>query len=130
MPSEPEWLTADLLAQFNELVVSDTGENHFVRDWPMLESAAARPINFWAYGERDVVALAVTLLVGIGQNHPFEQGNKRTAFAAADYFLYLNGYELTVPDGIDLADLIVDLITGDIGEHQFIQIFSGYVEPA
>jgi death-on-curing protein len=87
LANEPVWLTADHLIEFNELEVAATGEPHVVRDMSGLESAIGRPINHWHYGETDVVALAVALLLGVARNHPFLQGNKRTAFAAADYFL-------------------------------------------
>ena len=129
MANEPAWLTADLLVQFNDLTVSATGEPHVVRDLGGLESALARPVNHWHYGEQDVVALAVALLLGIARNHPFLQGNKRTAFAAADYFLYLNGYELGVEDSEAMADFIVDAIRGDVSEHHLIEIFSQAVTP-
>ena len=128
MGNEPVWLTADLLIEFNELEVSATGEPHVLRDLGGLESAIARPVNHWHYGEADVVALAVALLLGIARNHPFLQGNKRTAFAAADYFLYLNGYDLTVEDSEALADVIVDAIRGDVSEHYLIELFGQSIE--
>jgi death-on-curing protein len=130
LQNEPVWLDAELLIAFNERTVSATGEPHQLRDRGLLESAAARPINHWHYGEQDMLALAVSLLVGVGQNHPFLQGNKRTAFAAMDYFLYLNGYQLTVEDGDDLADLVIDLINGDVSEHSFILAIEDLVEEA
>ena len=126
--NEPVWLTADLLIEFNELDVSATGEPHVLRDLGGLESAIARPVNHWHYGEADVVALAVALLLGIARNHPFLQGNKRTAFAAADYFLYLNGYDLTVEDSEALADVIVDAIRGDVSVHYLIELFGQSIE--
>ena len=129
MANEPIWLTANLLVKFNELTVSQTGEPHVLRDSAGLESAVARPINHWHYGEGDVVALAVALLLGVGRNHPFLQGNKRTAFAAADYFLYLNGYDLQVEDGEQLADFIVDAIRGDVSEHHLIELLGQSVRP-
>ena len=84
MPSEPTWLPAELIVSFNELVVGETGEPHVLRDEGALENALAKPMNYWAYGERDAVVLAVALLMGIARTHPFLQGNKRTAFEAAD----------------------------------------------
>lgn len=130
MATEPAWLTADLLIQFNDLTVSATGEPHVVRDLGGLEGAVARPVNHWHYGEQDVVALAVALLLGIARNHPFLQGNKRTAFAAADYFLYLNGYDLAVEDSEAMADFIVDAIRGDVSGQHLIEIFSQAVRRA
>ena len=70
MANEPVWLTADLLVEFNDLTVSQTGEPHVLRDLAGLESALARPVNHWHYGEADVVALSIALLLGIARNHP------------------------------------------------------------
>ena len=130
MGNEPVWLDAELITAFNQLIVADSDEPFLLRDGGLLESALARPVNHWHYGEQDAVALAVALLLAIARNHPFLQGNKRTAFAAADYFLHLNGYELTVDDGADLADLIVSAIEGDVSENSLIHVLSDYIEEA
>jgi death-on-curing protein len=129
LPSEPLWLTAELLIRLNARIVADTGEPHFIRDMGLLESALARPVNRWHYGEGDMVVLAATLLLGIARNHPFAQGNKRTAFEASDAFLYLNGYELDLPDGAAAADLIVDVMTGTDGEDALIALFGEGLKP-
>jgi death-on-curing protein len=129
LPSEPHWLTPEVLIALNQRIVAETGEPHFIRDRGLLESALARPANHWAYGERETVVLAVALLLGIARNHPFGQGNKRTAFEAADAFLYLNGYELTVDDRAEVADLIVDVITGAAGEGALVEEFEASVIP-
>jgi death on curing protein len=124
--SEPSWPDAGLVVQINEELVALTGEPFLVRDIALLESALARPQNHWAYGETDLAVLAVTLLVGIARNHPFGQGNKRTAFAAAEYFLFLNGWEFTLPDRTALAGRVVDLITGDLDEGEFVELIRGH----
>lgn len=129
MASEPTWLPADLIIEFNKLIVAETAEPHVLRDVGALENALAKPINYWSYGEVDAVVLAIALLVGIGRNHPFLQGNKRTAFAAADYFLDLNGYELTVEDSTDLADFVIDVINGDVSEQRLVETLWEYVQP-
>jgi death-on-curing protein len=91
-----------------------------VRDEGLLLSALAKPINHYKYdGETDAVSLAVTLLFGIARNHPFEQGNKRTAFLAAIDFLDLNGYQLTLVDSPALAKLIVRVLTHKLSEAAF-----------
>ena len=130
MRSEPVWLSADLLVEFNLSTVAETGEPFFIRDRGLLESALARPQNHWAYGEDDLAVLAVALLLGIARNHPFGQGNKRTAFAAAAYFLKLNGYHLVAPDGTALADKVVDLITGSLAEEAFVALVREHSRPA
>lgn len=66
-----------------------------------MESACARPQNLSAYDrERDVLALAVALLAGVAQNHPFAQGSKRTALIGARDFLQSNGYDLDIEDEV------------------------------
>ena len=61
---------------------------------------------------------------------PLLQSNQRTAFEAADYFLHLNGYELTVEDSEALADFIIDVINGDVSEQRLVETLWDYVEPA
>lgn len=119
MPSEPFWLTSEEVKSTNRDAVAITGENYFVRDEGLLESAIARPKQHWNYGEDDVVVLAVKLLLGIAQNHPFEQGNKRCAFASAVIFLELNGYDLNAPDSEAFGEVIEKTIVGDIPEEAF-----------
>jgi death-on-curing protein len=128
LQSEPTWLDADLIVEFNALAVAATNEPHALLNEGALEGALGRPINHWYHGERDAVVLAVTLLKGIGQSHPFIQGNKRCAFAAAGYFLRINGYDLTIPDGVDLADLCTDVITGDVNEQRLVETLWDYIE--
>ena len=65
-----------------------------IRDEGMLESALHRPQQREIYGEPDLSELAAAYLFGIAKNDPFVDGNKRTAFAAADLFLYFNGLSI------------------------------------
>jgi death-on-curing protein len=77
----------------------------------------------------DVVTLAAELLFGIAQNHPFQQGNKRTGFEAAILFLEANGYDLVIDDSEDLAQRIVDVITGAQPLSAFEQHIRPFVQP-
>ena len=85
----------------------------------MLESALARPQNAFAYGEEDIVVLAVRLLAGVAFAHAFEQGNKRTAFEAMWHFLRLNGYDLAIEDFAVWATPVLDLIERRSTEDDF-----------
>ncbi len=69
-----------------------------VRDMGMFESAMQRAPNLAAYGTPDFADLAAAYGVGLAKNHPFLDGNKRTAFVATELFLALNGYELQADD--------------------------------
>jgi death-on-curing protein len=67
-----------------------------VRDPGLLASALARPKNLLAYSEEepDLATLAAAYAYGIATNHPFVDGNKRTAYVACRTFLKLNGRDL------------------------------------
>ncbi len=93
MPDEPRWLPIAAVIEHNRLESEATDEPHFLCDRGLLESALARPQNFFGFGEEDIVALAVALMAGVARAHAFEQGNKRTAFGALWHFLRLNGYD-------------------------------------
>ena len=84
---------AAALAIHDELLAQHGGPTG-VRDPAMLESALARPINLAAYGKPDVFDLAAAYAFGIARNHPFIDGNKRTAFVVAAVFLLDNRFEL------------------------------------
>jgi death on curing protein len=128
--NEPNWLPLDIALDINREAVSRTGETYLLRDRALLESALAKPHNHWSYGEDDIVVLAVQLLDGIAHNHPFEQGNKRTAFIAFVMFLKANGYNLTSPDGeIPTGRWVTNLVTGVYSTHDFIEIIRPFVEP-
>lgn len=104
--------------------MAETGEPHFVRDQALLEMACERPKNKFCYGETDdLSALAVALLLGIAQLHPFEQGNKRTGLTCAIMFLQLNGCDARLPDSDELADLIEGVVERRIAQHHLVTIF-------
>ena len=127
MPSEPLWLPIEAVIEHNRLEVGATAERHFLRDSGLLESALARPRNAFAYGQEDVVALAVRLMTAIAQAHAFEQGNKRTAFEAMWHFLRLNGYDLAIEDTTRWADEVIALVEHRIIEEDFVRAIRPFV---
>ena len=104
-----------------------TEERHFLRDPGLLDSALARPRNAFAYGEEDIVALAVRLLAGVAQAHAFEQGNKRTSFIAMTQFLIINGYDLAIEDTARWADEVISLVEHRITEEDFVRAIRPFV---
>lgn len=86
-----------------------------IRDEGMLESALARPLQKEAYGEPDLAELAAAYLFGIVKNHPFVDGNKRTGFAAADLFLYFNGFSVEAEQE-DIIHFVLMVAAGEITE--------------
>jgi len=91
-----------------------------VRDGTSLDSALARPRNLVAYGAPDRADLAAAYGYGIARNHPFVDGNKRTAFVAAELFLMLNGFRLDASDS-DCVIVMLAVAAGDIDEARFAE---------
>jgi death-on-curing protein len=117
--------------ELNRAAVQATGEPFNVMSPNLLESACARPENHFHYDSVDDLAvLATTLLFGLAQNHPFEQGNKRTGFAAADVFLILNGFDLMIPDDVAIADLIKFGLEDETSRATVTDIFRRSIRPA
>jgi death on curing protein len=113
--SEPEWLELEIVLDFHAEQLALFGGADGLRDLALLESALARPINKFAYGETDLAVLAAAYGFGVARNHPFVDGNKRTAFASVIVFLGLNGIELDAPPETATA-IMLSLAAGEIGE--------------
>ena len=86
-----------------------------IRDSGLLDSALARPLQKEAYGDPDIFDLAAAYLFGVLKNHPFVDGNKRTGLAAADLFLYFNGFSLESIQE-DIIQLVLMVSTSEIDE--------------
>jgi death on curing protein len=113
--SEPEWLDVNIMLDVHAEQLALFGGPDGVRDLGLLESALARPINKFAYGETDLAALAAAYGFGVAKNHPFVDGNKRAAFASIVVFLGLNGIDLMVPPENATA-MILALAAGEVSE--------------
>ena len=99
-----------------------------LRDDGMLESALARPQQKHHYGVTDIFELAAAYLFGIAKNHPFVDGNKRTAFVAADLFLYFNGYSLEA-EPFDVIAFVLAVAAGEIDEDGAARFFRDFCVP-
>ncbi len=97
--------------------IAEHGGGEGVRDAGLLDSAMARPINLAAYEEADAAALATAYAYGIARNHPFVDGNKRTAAVVSETFLALNGFTLTATDA-ELVVAFLALAAGDLSEEE------------
>ena len=112
------WLdTSVLLAVHDEQLVEHGGISG-VRDTGMFESALFRAPNLAAYGEPDFAELAAAYGFGLAKNHPFLDGNKRTAFVAVELFLRLNGYVLKANDAACVLTMLA-VTSGDMDEAGF-----------
>jgi len=111
-----DYLTVDDVLVMHREVIERYGGSHGIRDMGALESAVFRPQT--GYYE-DVITEAAALLESLAINHPFIDGNKRIAFAAADVFLRMNGLEVKAEPGMTYAFLI-DLF--DTGRFRFAEL--------
>lgn len=92
------WIDPAVLSAVHDEQLLEHGGAAGVRDAGLFESALARPRHAASYGDPDIAALAAAYGYGIARNHPFVDGNKRTAFVAIELFLDLNGQELRADD--------------------------------
>lgn len=95
---EPVWLLRTAVEAIHDEQIAEHGGDTGLRDAALLESALDHPRSLVAYGAPDLAALAAVLGHGIARNHPFIDGNKRTAFVAVELFLELNGRALEADD--------------------------------
>ena len=103
-------------------MLPEHGGGEGVCDAGLLESALARPRQLASYGEPDAPALAAAYAFGIARNHPFVDGNKRTAAVVSETFLMLNGYRLGASDA-ELVVAFLALAAGELSEDELADWF-------
>lgn len=112
------WIEPNVMLAVHEEQLAEHGGANGVRDAGLFESALARPCNLALYGEPDVANLAASYGFGWARNHPFVDGNKRTALVAVELFLALNGWDLNADDA-DCVLTMLSLAAGDLSEEEF-----------
>jgi death-on-curing protein len=116
------WVTLDVARAAHLEQLAEHGGGEGVRDERLLDSAMARPQNLAAYGEPDAAALAAAYAYGIARNHPFVDGNKRTAVVVSETFLILNGFVLGATDA-ELVVAFLALAAGELSEDELADWF-------
>ena len=156
MAANQEWVWIDpavVLAVHDEQLAEHGGAAG-VRDAGLLDSALARPRNLAHYGAPDgsehppaddirrpppegyessgqatlTHELAAAYAFGLVKNHPFVDGNKRSAFVATELFLVLNGWRLTATDA-DCVLTMLALASSDIDEPRYADWLRSHTEP-
>ena len=114
------WIRRPFALASHDRQLAEHGGSSGVRDEGMLESALARPQQLQAYGDPppDLADLAASLAFGLARNHPFVDGNKRTAAVACETFIMLNGASLDATD-LELYPVYVALAEGSLSEADF-----------
>ena len=114
------WIEKALVLAIHDRQIAEHGGSAELRDDGLLESALARPLQLHAYGDPkpDFAGLAAALASGLARNHPFVDGNKRTAHVAYRTFLVLNGMEFVATDEEKYVSMLA-LAEGKLAEGDF-----------
>lgn len=124
------WISRALALAIHDRQLAEHGGASGVRDDALLDSALARPQQLFAYGDPppDIAALAASLAFGLARNHPFVDGNKRTAAVVCETFLLLNDVELDADD-LTLYPVYLGLADGSLGQAQFADWLRVHLRP-
>jgi death on curing protein len=121
-PEDCFHLTIEIVREIHDEAIKIFGGLHGIRDEALLASAVFAPQS--SFGGKspyvDLIDVAAAYLFYLGRNHPFLDGNKRTAMAAAVVFLRLNGFD-PAADGDDWERLVLDVASGKIDREQTIR---------
>jgi death on curing protein len=112
------WIGAATLRAVHGEQLAEHGGPSGVRDENLFESAVVRPQQLAAHGDPDVADLAGALGWGLARNHPFIDGNKRTAFVATELLLECNGYSLVADDAACVLTILA-VASGAMPEADF-----------
>ncbi|MCB1813266.1 MAG: type II toxin-antitoxin system death-on-curing family toxin [Candidatus Competibacteraceae bacterium] len=113
---EPRWLLESVVLAIHTMLLEAHGGEGGLRDQDLLASALARPRNKYAYEDDcSLFDLAAAYSFGLAKNHPFIDGNKRTAFLCGTLFLELNGLKFTATEP-DAALTFEGLAAGTVSE--------------
>ncbi|MEO8616704.1 MAG: type II toxin-antitoxin system death-on-curing family toxin [Luteolibacter sp.] len=117
---EPEWIELETVYRLHSRQLAEHGGAAGVRDEELLLSAMNRPISKWDHEtpRPDRCKLAAAYAYGIAKNHPFLDGNKRTAAVVCEVFLILNGLQPTATED-DKYPVYLSLAAGDLHEDSF-----------
>ena len=122
------WIEPAVIVAIHEEQLAEHGGPAGTRDNGLLESALSRPLQLAHYGQPDAADLAASYAFGIARNHPFIDGNKRTAFVAAELFLALNGHRLAADDA-DCITHMLALAASELDEASFAAWLRMHLQP-
>ena len=124
------WVSRAALELLHDESLAEHGGAPGLRDEGLLESALARPQHLVAYGrpEPDLAQLAAAYGIGLAQNYPFVDGNKRAAFLAVGLFLLLNGHRLVATQAEATLTMFA-VAAGELDETVFAAWLRGHVQP-
>lgn len=122
---EPTWITIAVAQAIHQDQMATHGGSYGLRDEGLLASALARPQNKYSYESADIYQLAAAYGFGIAKNHPFIDGNKRTAFQVMYAFLKVNGWTINAPEE-EVVLTMRDVAASDTSEEELAQWLKQY----
>jgi death-on-curing protein len=125
----PIWLDARDAIAVHDRQLAEHGGAIGIRDPGLLDSALARPVNRWNYGADSAADLAAAYAYGVARNHPFIDGNKRTAWVLARVFLAINGHKLAFT-AEDAIRMMLALAAGELDEAAMVEWFKARLRSA
>jgi death-on-curing protein len=127
--SEWRYPSAQEVREIHEFVIQLYGGSFGLRDEGLLESALVSPRQTMFDEELypDLATKAAILLIGLVKNHPFMDGNKRTAFLATLRFLEVNGATL-LADEDELFNLIQSIVSSQVEKGQVTEWFQTHLK--
>ncbi len=120
------WVNIEVAIAAHAEQIAEHGGGEGIREAGLLESAMARPQNLALYGDPDICELAASYAFGIARNHPFVDGNKRTAAVVSETFLLLNGGHLQANDA-EVVVAFVALAAGELSEDELTAWFRDHL---
>lgn len=116
----------DVVLALHDEQIAEHGGLSGIRDPALVECALARPLNLAAYGEPDAADLAAAYAFGPARNHPFADGNKRSAAVVALTFLLLNDVAFEITEA-ELVVMTMALAAGDLSEEEVARWFRDHI---
>lgn len=113
------WLSRKLILAVHDEQLAAHGGAQGIRDSGLLDSALARPMNRASYGDPDIAEIAALYAIALVRNHPFVDGNKRTAYVALESCLRLNGCRFPVSDA-EATVATLQLAAGELSDEEFV----------
>jgi death-on-curing protein len=123
-----KWLSRQAIEIIHREQLAEHGGLIGLKDENALEAAIARPLHKNAYGEEDIHLLAAAYLYGFARNHPFSDGNKRTAYLAAFTFLAINGWLIEASQA-DVIEFVLAVSAGEIDEEGATRFLRDHTVP-
>lgn len=122
------WVTHRAALAAHAEQIDEHGGGTGIRDMGLFESAMARPQQLDSYGTPDAAALAAAYAYGLARNHPFVDGNKRTANVVSLLFLLKNGLRVEGSDA-DMTVAFIALAAGELTEDELADWFRQRIVP-